>query len=87
MTSPSIQTIYVYISLKGVILEGRDLGQEEAYQKAIREANQKLIDLLPRDHSRVKLKSMTKYIEEGNAFQSTVAGWFIHYLLNFIQYN
>ncbi|VDK32839.1 unnamed protein product [Taenia asiatica] len=63
----------VNFTLKGVILEGRDVDQEEAYLKAIRESNQKLVELTSGEVSKVTLKLITKRIEGDNAFQSSAA--------------
>ncbi|VDL57794.1 unnamed protein product [Hymenolepis diminuta] len=60
----------------GLIVEGKDPAQERAYQKAIQEANQKLIELIPRGRPTVTLKSVTEYIDEEDAFQASTAGSF-----------
>lgn len=65
-------------ALKGVILEGKDVDQEEAYLKAIREANQKLVELTSSEVSKATLKLITKRIEGDNAFQSSAAGSLNH---------
>lgn len=57
-------------------MEGKDPAQERAYQKAIQEANQKLIELIPRGRPTVTLKSVTEYIDEEDAFQASTAGSF-----------